>query len=1058
MSGNHSFGNRARSERGVALIMTMLVMALMAALMIGFSSVVASDQRYRYIDRDRVRAFYAAQSGLEKLSADLANLFYENVAPTPQQIADLGTNPPEVPDVTFTTGVEGGLSYGVTYIPPEPGETEWNNISSGPYEGLIALKKRYWLDSAVRTTAGGESHLRRKIETVSIPVFQFGIFSDVDLSFSAADTFDFRGRVHTNSNLFLAQGGTTCLPSPCTLWLRDRVTAVKQIVRQRLSNGVSITDSGSTQRVRVATSANGATGQAFRDLARTEGSVVDGVGSAANTAWPTLSLSTYKGYLRTGKTGAKQLNLPLIKEDVGGANIDLIRRPNDGQEKSDLLAERYFSKVSLRILLSDTAQDILKLPTVTQTAPVSLEGDWTNAADRPAGYGPIDTAHPPVARSTGQGLGITSTQVNEGAHVQPGHVTAGTQRDIDLDAMPTYFRLPELTLRNAAGVAQVLDCTGKTATTFTGCTVVAGGIPVAGNVSTVSAMLDGVLVSTPVVNVALPVVTVAAGATQRFSPSTFWVVNGTDGPLASDNTNVLISCEGYTEAPAILRRCNVPAIPGAIAGTPSVVNNAIVTTGALTGAMSTLGGFIKIEMQDTNRAWRDVTLEILNWGFGGPNLNPARNNIGRVCPDPTPNAIVRLQRLQENSETAGAACSYADVPRATYYVPNVLFDAREAIYRDAVPAGSQPRLGGVMHYVALDVANLSRWFQNAAPYGAGSGNQALTDGEGGGFSVYFSDRRNNRDLTNKETGEYGFEDVVNPTSATATPNNVLNAGEDMNASKTLETYGQFPSFNGTANSEPTGATGALDVAAARPWSEIRAPYAQVNRAVLFRRALKLINGGLGNIVAPGLTVAAENPIYIQGDWNATTQANNADPFLEPNVATSVAGDAVTLLSTDWNDNNSFSSPYLAPGRPRRNTSYRLAIISGKGPIFPQPAGTGATFGTDGGVHSFLRFLEGGASAWVNYRGSMATLYYHRQALSPFKCCGVAAGGIVYDVPRRRYEFDLDFLDPALLPPLTPMVRDRTPSASRRRRAQVNRQGSRRKAQGSRADPISTASP
>ena len=1001
MSGNHSFGNRARSERGVALIMTMLVMALMAALMIGFSSVVASDQRYRYIDRDRVRAFYAAQSGLEKLSADLANLFYENVAPTPTQIADLGKYPPEVPDVTFTTGVEGGLAYGVTYLPPEPGETEWNNISSGPYEGLIALKKRYWLDSAVRTTAGGESHLRRKIETVSIPVFQFGIFSDVDLSFSAADTFDFRGRVHTNSNLFLAQGGATCTPSPCTLWLRDRVTAVKQIIRQRLSNGVSITDTGSTQRVRVATSPNSPTGQAFRDLARTEGSVVDGVGSAANTAWPTLSLSTYKGYLRTGKTGAKQLNLPLIKADVGGVNVDLIRRPNDGQEQSDLLAERYYSKVSLRILLSDTAQDILKLPTVTPTPPISLEGDWTNVADGPVGYGPIDVAHPPVARTTG-----TAATTNAGGApllVSPAVAIGAAQPVVVVGSLPSYFLLPQIRVTPAAGVPVNVTCTAKTATAFTGCTPnpLAAPFPAA----TVSAVVDGITVSTPLTTWAGGATTINVGSTADFSPTTFWVLNG-------NGSNVLVSCTGVDQSAANDRftGCNV---------TTALQNNATLTSGSLTNAMSTLGGFIKIEMQDTTRTWRDVTLEILNWGFAGPNLSLN----GRSCGDPTPNAIVRLQRWQDNVETGAGTCSYSDVPRATYFVPNVLFDTREAIYRDAVPATGQPRLGGVMHYVALDVANLSRWLQNAGPYNLGSGNQALTDGEGGGFSVYFSDRRNNRNQTNQETGEYGFEDVVNPASALATPNNVLNAGEDMNASKTLETYGQFPSFNGVANAEPTGATSQLDIATARPWSDIRAPYAQLNRAVLFRRALKLINGGLGSIVAPGLTVAAENPIYIQGDWNATTQANNADPFLEPNVATSVAGDAVTLLSNNWNDNNSFTFPYLAPSRPRANTSYRVAIISGKGPIFPQPAGTGGTFGTDGGVHSFLRFLEGSAGAWVNYRGSMATLYYHRQALSPFKCCGVAAGGIVYDVPRRRYEFDLDFLDPALLPPLTPMFRD-----------------------------------
>ena len=86
-----------------------------------------------------------------------------------------------------------------------------------------------------------------------------------------------------------------------------------------------------------------------------------------------------------------------------------------------------------------------------------------------------------------------------------------------------------------------------------------------------------------------------------------------------------------------------------------------------------------------------------------------------------------------------------------------------------------------------------------------------------------------------------------------------------------------------------------------------------------------------------------------------------------------------------------------------------------------PAGAGATFGTDGGVHSFLRMLEGNGAApnTIHYRGSMVTFYYNRQALGTFKCCG----NIVYDTPNRAFQFDLDFLDPSKLPPLTPAFRD-----------------------------------
>jgi hypothetical protein len=198
--------------------------------------------------------------------------------------------------------------------------------------------------------------------------------------------------------------------------------------------------------------------------------------------------------------------------------------------------------------------------------------------------------------------------------------------------------------------------------------------------------------------------------------------------------------------------------------------------------------------------------------------------------------------------------------------------------------------------------------------------------------------------------------------------------------------------------------------------------AMVNRTYLFRRALKLVNGSLGNIVTPGLTVVTENPVYIQGDWNAN-QSSTLTNYGDPHAETSVIADAVTLLSNEWNDVESFLNPYnpgnFNGGNRTRNTSwYRLAIIAGKGMAFPYPtAGNPPNdFGTDGGAHNFLRYLESGGT--VNYQGAIATFYYNRQAVGTYKCCNT-----VYGAPTRNYNFDTDFLDPATLPPLTPVFRD-----------------------------------
>ena len=130
---------------------------------------------------------------------------------------------------------------------------------------------------------------------------------------------------------------------------------------------------------------------------------------------------------------------------------------------------------------------------------------------------------------------------------------------------------------------------------------------------------------------------------------------------------------------------------------------------------------------------------------------------------------------------------------------------------------------------------------------------------------------------------------------------------------------------------------------------------------------------------------------------------------------------MTLLSSAWSDQNSFVNPYDSNNRTRAAANwYRVAIIGGKGPAFPWPAAgnPNGTFGTDGGAHNFLRYLEKGAGT-TNYRGAIATFYYNRQVTGTYKF----GNSTVYAAPDRQYNFDTDFLDPAKLPPLTPVFRD-----------------------------------
>src|SRR4029079_496217 len=125
---------------------------------------------------------------------------------------------------------------------------------TGAYAGMTALQSPYQIDVTAKTATGGEVQLVRTMQSVAIPVFQFGIFSESDLSFFAEQNFSFGGRIHTNGNLWLGQFSST------TLTTTGKITAVGDVVRQYMSNGASSSGMGLTGTVSLATSVLSPTG------------------------------------------------------------------------------------------------------------------------------------------------------------------------------------------------------------------------------------------------------------------------------------------------------------------------------------------------------------------------------------------------------------------------------------------------------------------------------------------------------------------------------------------------------------------------------------------------------------------------------------------------------------------------------------------------------------------------------------------------------------------------------------------------------------------------------
>jgi hypothetical protein len=88
-------------------------------------------------------------------------------------------------------------------------------VPSGPYEGLVGLITPYTATVTARTTTNSEVRMQRTLQTVAVPVFQFGIFSDTDLSFHAGPDFNFGGCPklcprQTNRNQLQQRSNGTC--------------------------------------------------------------------------------------------------------------------------------------------------------------------------------------------------------------------------------------------------------------------------------------------------------------------------------------------------------------------------------------------------------------------------------------------------------------------------------------------------------------------------------------------------------------------------------------------------------------------------------------------------------------------------------------------------------------------------------------------------------------------------------------------------------------------------------------------------------------------------------
>ncbi len=1096
------------NTKGFTLIASLLMLLLMSGIAIGLMMMVNTEGKVGGTDLQNNVAYHSAEGGIEKMTSDLASTFQSALAPTPAQICNLGQptyGGPTLPGVTWT-------SYQITpgaLGSPCPTQAQltalekWGYISAGPDQGLFAQIVPVNMLATAALPGGQEVSMIRTAQVALIPVFQFGVFSDSDLSFYPGSNLDFTGPVHTNGDLYPFAG------TGATLTFHEKMSAYGNIIRTQLPNGyAAATNYNGTVYIPSAdgdctspgTPVGGnCTAMAAVPTTYGDGSVT-GAGSTTaqppanynGSAWTPFSNGTNSEIINGNfgstvagaiGTGARKLSMPF----VGGGALpnEIVRRPPAGESASSSLGQsREYNMAQIHVLLSDD--------------PADLPGGASDANN-------VRLANLSSAQAQAQ-YGNTTAPANLewGIPISAGNFSAATfGSPSGSNTFNLYFAAASNVVPNSPVCTSSSSCVMDWPY---------APLPPTGNPYPT---LQGLQPANPTPGAVGAVDAPAYQIPPSGAPA---LITGLCPPASPPlETGVVVP----TGCPA------TPTYPYYAPSNPSGATN--YSSGS-SSSWSLIDGYLRVEYKDVNGNWNPITNEWLGLGFARamtppttPQSNPInpnaillfqepadRNASGSVTSTataPTCSATVVISHvtyctawtgtvpevandaaaaaagitgtggewafgLTPTTPIAGPPASSATPQSLTQYnwYPINFYDVREGEARDNTVADNSCATNGVMNAVEIDVGNLARWLAGTIS-GSGTSVDFLAQN---GYILYFSDRRGM--LLNphpplggsaSKTGDAGLEDVINRSSGPGTPDGVLEpippsrtySPEDDNENGYLDNFGPANmglgfwgttasatqnlnlQINSGAHPDPFGTD-----AAGNSNNRIGscANTARKNWVSGARHVLRLVDGAFPNVPrrtdagatldSPGgFTVASENPVYVWGDYNtnaadAATWSGDTVKFqgdVTGHSAAAVIADAVTLLSLDWNDYNSMVGNVTTLGQrnPSHDGHFRMAIAGGKNmnflrPTYTTPAAPANDFGTDGGVHNFLRYLETWSGQTMYYKGSMVSLFYATYDTGTFKCCTD-----VYGVPTRAFYFDLDFTSPGGLPPGTPMFRD-----------------------------------
>lgn len=314
--------------------------------------------------------------------------------------------------------------------------------------------------------------------------------------------------------------------------------------------------------------------------------------------------------------------------------------------------------------------------------------------------------------------------------------------------------------------------------------------------------------------------------------------------------------------------------------------------------------------------------------------------------------------------------------------------------------------------VTINVGNLLQWSATNTVLNPVLATYRQSSSQGNVQSIYVIDNRNTSSnvvtTVYTTTTNYATNSTTTsgyPTAGTYTPPVTTNVTATSSSSKPATgTYlGSYTNSGGKYYyAKITGYTyGAITASYTTNSSYL------TNSEIVAQPGIVLTNGA--TLPPQGLSIATPDPAYIVGNWNTKLTTSGSSDAGSSSTANSlpsaIYADAVTVLSQNWNPNNSTAA---LSSRTATTDTVNAALLTGNVPS------NGSYY--SGGVENFTRFLENWSGQTFYYNGSMVCMFPSQIADAPWP-----GTGTVYNPPTRVWGFDTNYTNPNKEPPMTPQI-------------------------------------